>query len=253
MRLALHKILTSAEFATADQLRAFLRFVVEAAISDQIVNLKGYTIATAALGRGPDFNPNTDPIVRVEAARLRKRLQDYYAGSGRDDPIRIDIPKGSYAPRFELPPAPSPSPAAPRIPPETTAAAAPVPARARTAEQTAGPHDTGTASVTGDAYGDASGEAPLSLPPLSPPPLFPAPSSPDRLARHPEARPGRGTEGDGAQGQGYGQAQGQVPGPAQGAALPVPAGPVTRGLRQPQLLGVVALVAFLAGLAVGRI
>ncbi|WP_106754930.1 hypothetical protein [Pannonibacter carbonis] len=109
VRLALHKILTSPEFASADQLRAFLRYVVEAAVGAQgqepaqAVTLKGYTIATEALGRGADFNPTTDPIVRVEAARLRKRLQDYYAGTGRDDPIRIDIPKGSYAPQFVLP------------------------------------------------------------------------------------------------------------------------------------------------------
>ncbi|WP_439527724.1 hypothetical protein [Pannonibacter sp.] len=131
VRLALHKILTSPEFASADQLRAFLRYVVEAAVNaqgqgpghgngqghglgqgagqghgqgpGQTVALKGYTIATEALGRGADFNPTTDPIVRVEAARLRKRLQEYYAGTGRDDPIRIDIPKGSYAPQFVLP------------------------------------------------------------------------------------------------------------------------------------------------------
>ena len=108
VRLALHKILTSPEFASADQLRAFLRYVVEAAVGAlgqepvQAVTLKGYTIATEALGRGADFNPTTDPIVRVEAARLRKRLQDYYAGTGRDDPIRINIPKGSYAPQFVL-------------------------------------------------------------------------------------------------------------------------------------------------------
>lgn len=102
IRLALHKILSSPEFASADQLRAFLRYVVEATCQLPPVTLKGYTIATEALGRGYDFNPTTDPIVRVEAARLRKRLQDYYAGTGQEDPIRIEIPKGSYVPQFIL-------------------------------------------------------------------------------------------------------------------------------------------------------
>lgn len=102
IRLALHKILSSPEFASADQLRAFLRYVVEATCQLPPVTLKGYTIATEALGRGYDFNPTTDPIVRVEAARLRKRLLDYYAGTGQEDPIRIEIPKGSYVPQFIL-------------------------------------------------------------------------------------------------------------------------------------------------------
>ncbi|MEH0071550.1 hypothetical protein V6L77_16495 [Pannonibacter sp. Pt2-lr] len=62
--------------------------------------LKGYTIATQALGRDDSFNPATDPIVRVEAARLRKRLEDYYEGTGHNDPVRIIIPKGSYQPGF---------------------------------------------------------------------------------------------------------------------------------------------------------
>lgn len=48
-------------------------------------------------GRGPDFDPAVDAIVRVDAGRLRARLRDYYEGEGRNDPLRIDIPKGGYA------------------------------------------------------------------------------------------------------------------------------------------------------------
>ncbi|MES0809672.1 hypothetical protein ABLO27_09340 [Roseibium sp. SCPC15] len=100
IRAALKNALASAEFQSAPQLRAFLEFVVEATLSKNRGKIKGYTIALEALGRSEDFNPVTDPIVRVEAARLRRRLDKYYEGSGTVDPVRITIPKGSYAPRF---------------------------------------------------------------------------------------------------------------------------------------------------------
>ncbi|MCK7610680.1 hypothetical protein [Roseibium sediminicola] len=97
---ALVTALQSREFQSAPQLRAFLGFVVRATLNNEQEKLKGYTIAVEALGRPEDFNPVTDPIVRVEAARLRRRLEKYYSGSGAGDPVRIVIPKGSYAPEF---------------------------------------------------------------------------------------------------------------------------------------------------------
>lgn len=100
IQAALINTLKSPEFQSAPQLRAFLGFVVNATLSRQQEKIKGYTIAVEALGRPEDFNPVTDPIVRVEAARLRRRLEKYYAGSGAEDPVRITIPKGSYAPEF---------------------------------------------------------------------------------------------------------------------------------------------------------
>lgn len=102
VREALLKALKSPEFQSAPQLRSFLDFVVNATLSNERDKIKGYTIAVEALRRGTDFNPVTDPIVRVEAARLRRRLDDYYAGSGGSDFIRIAIPKGSYAPEFQI-------------------------------------------------------------------------------------------------------------------------------------------------------
>ncbi|WP_422375029.1 hypothetical protein [Roseibium sp.] len=100
VQAALVSALQSREFQSAPQLRAFLGFVVRATLDREQEKVKGYTIAVEALGRPEDFNPVTDPIVRVEAARLRRRLEKYYTGSGADDPVRILIPKGSYAPEF---------------------------------------------------------------------------------------------------------------------------------------------------------
>lgn len=106
VRAALVSALESPEFRSAPQLRSFLDFIVHAALEDNQEKIKGYTIAVEALGRSEDFNPVTDPIVRVEAARLRRRLAKYYAGTGASERVRIVIPKGSYAPEFEAIPQP---------------------------------------------------------------------------------------------------------------------------------------------------
>ncbi len=63
--------------------------------------LKEYTLGVEALGRGAAFDPRTDSIVRVEASRLRSRLDAYNASEGRMDPVRIVLPKGAYVPKFE--------------------------------------------------------------------------------------------------------------------------------------------------------
>lgn len=63
--------------------------------------LKAYSIAIAALGKQAEFDPSADPIVRVEASRLRRCLNDYYLSDGQNDPMRITIPKGSYRPVFK--------------------------------------------------------------------------------------------------------------------------------------------------------
>ncbi len=99
-RAAAVRVLASAAFQASPNLAAFLRFVVEATLSGQSDRIKGYTIGTEALGRGGDFDPQTDPIVRVEAGRLRRTLYSYYANEGADDPIVIALPIGSYVPSF---------------------------------------------------------------------------------------------------------------------------------------------------------
>jgi len=118
---ALTAALQSREFQSAPQLRSFLEFIVRAALNDEQEKLKGYTIAVEALGRPEDFNPVTDPIVRVEAARLRRRLAKYYGGSGAGEPVRIVIPKGSYAPEFRIADAAEPRPAARPVQPQEPA------------------------------------------------------------------------------------------------------------------------------------
>ena len=99
-RSALERILANDAFRTSPQLGAFLRFVVEAALSGRGASLKGYTIGVEALGRDPRFDPQVDPIVRVEATRLRRAMERYYASAGSDDPVVIELPRGSYVPVF---------------------------------------------------------------------------------------------------------------------------------------------------------
>lgn len=100
IRAALDRILASDAFRSAPQLAAFLGFIVERSLAGRAVELKGYTIAVEAFGRPPDFDPQSDPIVRVEAGRLRKALVQYYAGEGVAEPLRIAIPVGGYVPSF---------------------------------------------------------------------------------------------------------------------------------------------------------
>ena len=100
VRAALDRIAASEAFRACPQLVAFLRYVVEATLRGAQERIKGYTIAVEALGRGDDFNPQDDPIVRVEAMRLRRALQRYYANGGSNDAVQIVLPLGSYVPVF---------------------------------------------------------------------------------------------------------------------------------------------------------
>ncbi len=105
---ALRRVLASESFRTAPQLCAFLSFVVERTREGRAAEIKGYTIATEALGRPASFDPQADPIVRVEAMRLRRALDAYYAGAGAGDPLRIVLPRGGYVPSFVRPEAEAP-------------------------------------------------------------------------------------------------------------------------------------------------
>lgn len=101
IRAALDRVLTSPDLASSPRLSSFLRFVVETTLDGRAEEIKGYTIAVEALGRAHSFDPQTDPIVRVEATRLRRALEHFYASAGATEPLRILIPRGSYVPNFE--------------------------------------------------------------------------------------------------------------------------------------------------------
>ena len=100
VRRALDGVLASDVFRGSPQLAAFLRYVVEATLRGEGDRIKGYTIAIEALGRDDSFDPQTDPIVRVEAARLRRAITRYYGSVGSHDTVQIDLPLGSYVPEF---------------------------------------------------------------------------------------------------------------------------------------------------------
>jgi tetratricopeptide (TPR) repeat protein len=100
IREQLARIITSREFRSSLRLTSFLTFVVETALAGDSKRIKSYTIAVEALGRDSNFDPQNDPIVRVQAGRLRRALAHYYSVGGRDDPVVIDMPSGSYAPAF---------------------------------------------------------------------------------------------------------------------------------------------------------
>lgn len=96
----LNKIMDNAEFRGSPKQRQFLSYVVKEYLSDPESNIKGQTIAFAVYERGRDFDPQVDPIVRVEAGRLRRALEHYYLTAGTSDTLLVEIPKGSYKPLF---------------------------------------------------------------------------------------------------------------------------------------------------------
>lgn len=94
----LDKILNSSTFAQSQRLIRFLRFIVEQLLKNEADQLKEYRLGVSVFDRDESYDPRTDPIVRVEASRLRTKLREYYDLEGKDDPVFIEMPKGSYAP-----------------------------------------------------------------------------------------------------------------------------------------------------------
>ena len=111
VRLQLDRILASEPFVNADRLSRFLRYVVERTLAGEGDRLKEYVIGTEVFERGAQYDPRVDSIVRVEAGRLRAKLDEYYNGPRSLDPVVIRIPRGGYTPVFES------RPAAPAKPP----------------------------------------------------------------------------------------------------------------------------------------
>jgi TolB-like protein len=98
----LDRITVSNEFRKCPQLLRFLRFAVTEALSGRNGGSKERLIGMEVFGRASDYDAGSDPVVRVEARRLRRKLAEYYADGGREDPIEIRLPKGGYLPTFEM-------------------------------------------------------------------------------------------------------------------------------------------------------
>lgn len=135
VRAQLARILASDRFDASERNRRFLRYVVEECLGGRAPQIKAYSIAVSVFNREPSFDPQSDPIVRLEAGRLRRSLDHYYLTAGRNDPIRIVVPKGGYVPRFEptglMPEQEPPAPQAAPAPPDA------LPSRCRTARPAA--------------------------------------------------------------------------------------------------------------------
>ena len=102
VRDALERILASPGFEASPRHRRLLEYLVEETLAGRADRLKGLTIAFDVFGRDAStYDREADPVVRIEAAKLRRRLKSYYLTAGHDDPIRIDIPKGTYVPTFD--------------------------------------------------------------------------------------------------------------------------------------------------------
>jgi hypothetical protein len=115
-REQLTRILNNSEFNAPEREHRFLSYIVEETLSGRSDRIKAYTIGVEVFGRATTFNPQLDPIVRIEAAHLRRALERYYLTDGQADSIVITIPKGGYVPTFsrrtDKVPARFPSPAA---------------------------------------------------------------------------------------------------------------------------------------------
>ncbi len=102
VKSALERMLSGGKLKLSERNRRFLTFVVSEALAGRGERIKAYTIAVDVFGRGSDFDPTNDPIVRIEATRLRSALTAYYEHAAPDEQVRILIPPGAYVPRFLL-------------------------------------------------------------------------------------------------------------------------------------------------------
>src|SRR3954453_7206154 len=96
-------VLATPQFIKSERMSRFLRFVVEQALRGNDGDLKEYSIGVEVFDKDPSFDPRIDNNVGPQARRLGAKLAEYYAEAGKNDPVIIDLPKGSYVPRFLAP------------------------------------------------------------------------------------------------------------------------------------------------------
>ena len=97
----LERMLANPDFNVNLQLIALLKFVMNRKLEGNADSITDYSIASEVFGRRSDFDQSIDPIVSIQASRLRLKLARYYHNTGKNDPIRINIPPGTYVPVFE--------------------------------------------------------------------------------------------------------------------------------------------------------
>ena len=102
IRAELLRVLASDEFRSSERRSRLLKFLVERALNGDTSHIKEYVVGVEVFDKPPDYDPRIDPAVRVEMSRVRTKLAEYYAGSGAASPLRIEFPKGSYAPNIQL-------------------------------------------------------------------------------------------------------------------------------------------------------
>ena len=118
VRLAVDELLASGTLSRSEQLRSFLRYVCERTLAGDGKEINEYSVAVEALGKPHEFSPSEDSSVRRSAYELRQKLHKYYESEKPDALIHIELPKGSYTPRF-VEPAPKPLPQlAPQLAPK---------------------------------------------------------------------------------------------------------------------------------------
>ena len=101
IRAELGRVLASDGFANAERMSKFLGYVVERSLAGEGEQIKEYAIGIDVFGRDASYDPRLDSIVRVEARRLRSKVEEYYAGPGRANDVIIQLRRGSYVPAFE--------------------------------------------------------------------------------------------------------------------------------------------------------
>jgi adenylate cyclase len=102
VRAQLDHLVASPDLDLSARARKFLRYIVEETLAGRADRIKAYSVGTEVFERDPNFDAQSDPVVRIEAGRLRRALEHYYLVPGLSDPVIIDVPKGAYIPHFTL-------------------------------------------------------------------------------------------------------------------------------------------------------
>ena len=96
----LARMQASPDFNATPQQLALFKYVIKQTLAGHTERIKGFRVATEVFGRSSDFDQSTDPIVSIQASRLRLAINRYYETAGKNDPLQISIPRGTYAPEF---------------------------------------------------------------------------------------------------------------------------------------------------------